>query len=95
MPQAQAVNPLANPIFLIFIMFFIFYFIVFRPQKKEEKERKKMLAGVAKNDEIVTTGGIHGTVVNVKEKTIILRVDDNVKMEVEKNCIAYINKPQG
>ena len=51
-----------------------------------------MLSNVNKNDEIVTTGGIHGTIVNVKDKTIILRVDENVKIEMEKNCIAYLKK---
>ena len=93
MPQAQTINPIMNflPLILIFL---IFYFLIIRPQQKKEKEHQKMLAGVAKNDEIVTNAGIHGTVVNIKEKTIILRVDDNVKLELEKNCVAYIKKPQ-
>ena len=53
-----------------------------------------MLGGINKNDEVVTLGGIHGTVVNVKDKTLILRIDENVKMEVEKNSIAYIKNPK-
>jgi preprotein translocase subunit YajC len=53
-----------------------------------------MLAGIAKNDEVVTFGGIHGTVVNVKEKTLTLRIDENVKMEIEKNSISYIKNPK-
>ncbi len=94
MPQASAANPLIQllPLALIFI---IFYFLLIRPQKQKEKEHQKMLAGVNKNDEIVTLGGIHGTVVNVKDKTLILRIDDNVKMEIEKNSVSYIKKPQG
>jgi preprotein translocase subunit YajC len=52
-----------------------------------------MIEGINKNDEVVTLSGIHATVVNVKEKTLILRIDDNVKMEVEKSSIAYIKKP--
>ena len=94
MPQASAANPLIQllPLALIFI---IFYFLLIRPQKQKEKEHQKMLAGVNKNDEIVTLGGIHGTVVNVKDKTLILRIDDNVKMEIEKNSVYYIKKPQG
>jgi preprotein translocase subunit YajC len=51
-----------------------------------------MLAALAKNDEVITTGGIHGTIVNVKDKSVIIRVDDNVKIEVEKNCIAHKTK---
>ena len=54
-----------------------------------------MLNSLAKNQEVVTTGGIHGTIVNVKEKTVTLRIDDNVKIEVDKNCIAYVKNVQG
>jgi preprotein translocase subunit YajC len=54
-----------------------------------------MLSNLNKNDDVVTSGGIHGTIVNVKDKTVVLRVDDNVKIEMEKNCIAYVKKPQG
>jgi len=66
--------------------------MLIRPQKQKEKEHQKMLNNVAKNDEVVTTSGIHGTIINVKEKTISLRIDENVKIEIEKNCIAYIKK---
>lgn len=91
MPQAQAANPILSLFPLIFI-FVIFYFLLIRPQKAREKEHQKMLSTLAKNDEIVSSSGIHGTIVNVKDKTVILRVDDNVKIEVEKNCITYIKK---
>jgi preprotein translocase subunit YajC len=91
MPQSGAVNPIVQllPLALIFI---IFYFLLIRPQKLKEKEHQKMIAGVAKNDEIVTLGGIHGTVVNVKDKTLLLRIDENVKMEIDKGSVAYIKK---
>ena len=89
--QAQAINPIVNLIPFIFI-FIIFYFLLIRPQKTKEQEQRKMLEKLDKNDEVVTSGGIHGTIVNVKEKSIILRIDDNVKMEVEKGCIAYVKK---
>jgi preprotein translocase subunit YajC len=89
--QAQGVNPIVNLIPFIFI-FIIFYFLLIRPQKTKEQEQRKMLEKLDKNDEVVTSGGIHGTIVNVKEKSVVLRIDDNVKMEVEKNCIAYVKK---
>jgi len=88
MPQAQAANSLVS-MFPLILIFAIFYFLLIRPQKSKEKEHQKMLSGLNKNDEIVTTGGIHGTIVNMKEKTIVLRVDENVKIEMEKNCVAY------
>lgn len=93
MPQAQAVNPILNlvPLVLIFV---IFYFMLIRPQKSKEKEHQKMLSNLNKNDEVVTSGGIHGTIVNVKDKTVVLRIDENVKLEIDKNCIAYIKKIQ-
>lgn len=86
-------NPIMNlvPLVLIFV---IFYFMLIRPQKKQQQEHKKMLEGIAKNDEIVTSGGIHGTVINVKDKTVIVRIDENVKMEIEKSSVAYIKRPQ-
>lgn len=93
MPQAPQVNPIVNLLPLIFI-FVIFYFLLIRPQKTKEKEHKKMLANLNKNDEIVTSGGIHGTIVNVKERSVMLRVDDNVKIEIEKNSIAYVKRGQ-
>ena len=91
--QPQAANPIINlvPLVLIFV---IFYFMLIRPQRHKEKEQKKMLKALNKNDEVVTSSGIHGTVVNVKEKTITLRIDDNVKIELERNCVAFIKKPQ-
>ena len=93
MPQAQAVNPLVNLLPLVLILI-IFYFLLIKPQKAKEKEHQKMLTSLNKNDEVVTTGGIHGTVAQVKDKTLIIRVDENVKIEVEKNCVAYIKKQQ-
>lgn len=93
MPQAQQASMLQFvPFILIFV---IFYFLLIRPQKTKEKEHIKMLESLSKNDEVVTSSGIHGTIVNVKEKTLIIRVDENVKIEFEKNCVAYVKKPQG
>lgn len=94
MLQQPQVNPFVN-LFPLILIFVVFYFLLIRPQKAKEKEHLKMLTGLDKNDEVVTTGGIHGTVVNVKDKTVILRIDENVKMEIEKNCVAYKKKTGG
>lgn len=93
MAQAQAANPIVN-LFPLLLIFAIFWFMLIRPQKKQEKDRQKMLNSLNRNDEVVTTGGIHGTVVNIKDKSVILRVDDNVKIEIEKNCVAHIKNKQ-
>jgi preprotein translocase subunit YajC len=89
--QPQAANPIMSFVPLL-IIFIIFYFMLIRPQKKKEQEHQKMLGNLAKNDEVVTSSGIHGTIINVKEKSVILRIDENVKIEIERNCIAYIKK---
>ena len=82
-------------ILMYILIFFIFYFLLIRPQKKQQDEHKKMVAGLKKNDEVITSGGIHGTIVNVKEHTIILKIDDNVKVEVQKNGIATLKRKAG
>jgi preprotein translocase subunit YajC len=91
MPQSTAVNPIVQllPLALIFA---IFYFLIIRPQKQKEKEHQKMLLALNKNDEVVTLAGIHGTIVNLKEKTLTLRVDENVKIEIDRSSVAYVKK---
>jgi len=73
----------------------IFYFLLIRPQKAEEKKRLELLSKLNKNDEVITSSGIHGTIVSVKDKTVILRVDDNVKIEMEKAAVVTVVKRQG
>ncbi|HTY44926.1 MAG TPA: preprotein translocase subunit YajC [Patescibacteria group bacterium] len=92
MPNQQLAG-FVNAIPLVFV-FIIFYFLIFRPQRQKEKEHATMISNLNKNDEVVTSGGIHGTIVNVKEKTLIVRIDENVKIEVEKSAIAYRKKAQ-
>lgn len=90
--QPQTVNPLLQ-FFPLIIIFFIFYILLIRPQKKQEKQRQNMLKNIKKNDEVVTTAGIYGVVLNVKDKTLTLRIDDNVKIEIERSAISRIERP--
>lgn len=87
MPQGQQGSIVAYALLYVPLIL-IFYFMLIRPQRLKEKEHQKMLAGLQKNDNVITSGGIHGTIVSVKEKTLVLRIDENVKMEVEKSSIA-------
>jgi len=80
------------PIILIFV---VFYFILIKPQKKAQEDHKKMIAGLKKNDEVITSGGIHGTIMNVKDTTITLKIDDNVKVEVQKNSVLSLKREKG
>lgn len=95
MPSEQAVNPLMQlPIIPYALIFLIFYFLVIRPQKDKQRQHKNMIANLKKNDEVVTVGGMHGTVALVKEKTIMVRVDDNVKIEFDKDSITSVISSQ-
>ena len=76
------------------VMFFIFYMLVFRPQTKARQEHERMVKNLKKHDEVVTTGGIFGTVVNVRPESITLRVDENVRIEVEPSAITRLVKPK-
>ena len=88
--QGQEAPGLISFIPMMLIMFGIMYFLVIKPQQKKQKEHEAMISGLKKNDEIVTTGGIHGTLVNVKDKTFIVRIDDNVKIELSKSAVAEV-----
>ena len=70
----------------------IFYLLVFRPQLKARKDHEEMLKQLKKNDQVVTSGGVIGTVVNVKPETVTLRVDDNVRLEVERSAVVKLLK---
>lgn len=75
------------PLLLIFV---VFYFFIIRPQKKKEDTRKKMIEAVKKGDKIVTAGGLHGTVTQVDETSVLAQVDTNVKLRIEKNAIGSV-----
>ncbi len=73
-------------------LFGVFYFLLIRPQKKQEKARKAMLKDLKKNDKVVTIGGIHGVVANVREKDVVLKLDQagNVRMRFARSAISRI-----
>ncbi len=79
----------AMPILLIFL---VMYFLLIRPQMKQQKDMTTMQSKLKKNDEVVTIGGLHGTVVNVKDAAVTLRVDDNVRVDVDKAAVARVVK---
>ena len=68
----------------------IFYFLIIRPQNKKQKETQKMLAALKKGDRVVTIGGVHGTIQNVREQTVVVKVDDNTKIEFSRSSISTI-----
>ena len=88
---AAGPNPLASfvPIILIFV---IMYFLLFRPQMKRQKEQAKLVSTLKTGDRVITASGIHGLISNVKDNTVILKIADNVKIEIEKTAVTNVVK---
>lgn len=75
----------------IFI-FIIMYFVLFRPQMRRQKEQQRLVSALKTGDRVVTSAGIHGLISNVKDTTVIVKVADNVKIEMEKSAITGVVK---
>jgi len=77
-------------LFLMLGIFFLFYFLFIRPMKRQEQERNSMISSLTKNDKVLTTGGIYGTVISMsdKEDEIVVKVDDNVRLRMTRSSIA-------
>ena len=93
-PSGQT-NPLMSFLPLIFIVA-IFYFLVFMPMQKQKKTQAQMLANLQTGTDVLTTGGIVGTIISLTDTTLVLRVKpDNIKLQVMRSAVASLvdNKP--
>ena len=88
--SASSTSQLVSTFVPFVLIIAIFYFFLIRPQNKKQKETEKMINALKKGDKIVTIGGIHGVVSSTKEKTVIVRVDDNCKIEFSRSAIAGV-----
>ncbi len=84
-----APNFLGGPLTLLF-MVPIFYVLLIRPQQKRQKELKNLITSMKTGDKVITNAGLHGIVANVKEKTFLLKVADNVKLEFDKSAVGVV-----
>jgi preprotein translocase subunit YajC len=84
--QQGSANPWMSFLPLILIIV-VFYFFMIRPQVKRQKEVRQFRESLKKGDNVVTTGGIYGKIVEIKDTTVILQIDDNVHIKVDKNGI--------
>ena len=73
-------------------IFVIMYYVMIRPQMRRQKEQARLVASLKTGDRVVTASGIHGLISNVKEKTVIVKVADNVKLEMEKTAVTNVLK---
>jgi preprotein translocase subunit YajC len=74
-------------IIMIVALIAIFYFFMIRPQSKKQKEIKQFRDAMQKGDKVITAGGIHGKIKEIKENVIVLQVDDNVKLTIDKSMV--------
>jgi preprotein translocase subunit YajC len=91
--QAPATNPIASFLPLILIVA-IFYFLVFMPMQRQKKQQAKMLSALESGNEVLTTGGIVGTIVSVSDDTIVVRVKpDNIKLQIARSAVSSVVQP--
>ena len=74
------------------LMFTLMYFLLIRPQRLRQKKLQEQIAAMKKGDRVISAGGIHGLVENVKERTVSVKVADNVKIEFELASIGRVLK---
>ncbi len=92
-PKADAMTYLVQfaPLILIFI---VFYLLLIRPQQKKQRATQDMIDNLKKGNKVITSGGMYGTVVDLKEKTVTLKIGDNVKVELLRSAISGMQKPK-
>ena len=94
LPLAQAAPApgglLGSPFVLIAVLFAVMYFTMIRPQARQAKLHRELVAALKKGDRVVTMGGLHGTIQEVDDTTVLVRVDGDVKLRFEKGKVAYV-----
>ena len=90
LPLAQATGGLfGNPLLLLGLLFVVMYFTMIRPQTKQAKAHRALVEGLTKGDKIVTVGGIHATIRQVDDATVLAEVDGGTKLRFDKGKVAY------
>lgn len=87
----QAEGMSFEPMIMIGLVFLVMYFFMIRPQKKKEKELAKKRDEIKNGDDIITAGGIHGKVMTADTDTVVIAVESQAKLKIEKSSIAVIN----
>ena len=70
------------------------YYVMIRPQMRRQKEQQRLVSALKTGDRVVTASGIHGMISNVKDRTVIVKVADNVKLEMEKSAVSAVVNPE-
>lgn len=86
-------NPIASLLPFV-LMFLVLYLLILRPQMKKQRNQQRMIDELEKNDEIVTSGGIHGTILNIKDDILVVKIADNVKIEVSRAAVSRVKNKE-
>jgi preprotein translocase subunit YajC len=89
-PSGSGGGAVVTQLLFFAAIFAIFYFLLIRPQQKQKADRQRMLAGLKRGDRVVTTGGLHGTIIGLTEHTVSLRVADQVKLEFDRSAVGRV-----
>ncbi|MDR1191016.1 MAG: preprotein translocase subunit YajC [Verrucomicrobiales bacterium] len=81
---------LGSPAILFVLLAVVVYFLLLRPQQKQRKEHLRMVSELKTGDRVVLSGGIHGVVANVKDKTLLVKIAENTKIEVERASVSAV-----
>ena len=94
-PQGGGANGgggMFGTVIMFALIILIFYFMILRPQQKKQKDRQKLIDSIQKGDKVITIGGVHGTVVGLEEKTVLVQIAENIKVKFERTAISTINR---
>jgi preprotein translocase subunit YajC len=91
-PPSGGGSLFGNPMIAMMLILVMMYFVMIRPQRKKQAELQQQINSVRGGDTVVTAGGMHGLIVSVQDRTVTLKIADNVKVKVEKSGIASVLK---
>ena len=92
--EGGGASPIASLLPFV-LMFLVLYLFILRPQMKKQKNQRKMIEELQKGDVIVTSGGIHGIITNLKDDVIVLKIAENVRIELSRSAVSRVKSGAG
>jgi preprotein translocase subunit YajC len=88
--QGDSSSGLLGSLLPFLLIIVVFYFLILRPQQKRQKQKQQLLDSLKKGDKIITSSGIYGTVEGLEDKTVLVKIADNVKVKIERASVSTI-----
>ncbi|MEW6749940.1 MAG: preprotein translocase subunit YajC [Candidatus Latescibacterota bacterium] len=92
-PEGGGGNPVASLLPFV-LMFVVLYLLILRPQMRKQKAQQRMIDELEKGDEIVTSGGIHGIILNIKDDIVVVKIAENVKVELSRGAVSRVKNKE-